>query len=75
MLFDSINVADRDWAGNPGADFAFLSNLHKRQLPFSFQEGEVSYTVVMDDYQWLPEKRSNVSGFQGTFVAVLREIL
>jgi hypothetical protein len=75
MLFDSINVADRDWAGNPGADFEFLSNLHKRQLPFSFQEGEVSYTVVMDDYQWLPEKRSNVSGFQGTFVAVLREIL
>lgn len=75
MLFDSINVADRDWAGDPGADFQFLSNLHKRQLPFSYQEGEVSYTVVMDDYQWLPEKRSNVSGFQGTFVAVLREIL
>ncbi len=75
MLFDSVNVSDRDWAGNPGADFEFLSNLHKRQLPFSFQEGEVSYTVVMDDYQWLPEKRSNVSGFQGTFVAVLREIL
>ena len=75
MLFDSINVADRDWAGNPGADFGFLTDLHKRQLPFVYQEGEVSYTVVMDDYQWLPEKRSNVSGFQGTFVAVLREIL
>ena len=75
MLFDSINVADRDWAGNPGADFEFLTNLHKRQLPFAYQEGEVSYTVVMDDYQWLPEKRSNVRGFQGTFVAVLREIL
>jgi hypothetical protein len=75
MLFDSVNVADRDWAGNPGADFEFLNNLHKRQLPFTYQEGEVSYTVVMDDYQWLPEKRSNVSGWQGTFVAVLREIL
>lgn len=75
MLFDSVNVADRDWAGNPGADFAFLTDLHKQQLPFIYQEGEVSYTVVMDDYQWLPEKRSNVSGFQGTFVAVLREIL
>jgi hypothetical protein len=75
MLFDSINVADRDWAGNPGADFEFLSNLHKRQLPFTYQEGEISYTVVMDDYQWLPEKRSNVNGWQGTFVAVLREIL
>jgi hypothetical protein len=75
MLFDTINVGDRDWAGNPGLDFQFLSNLHKRQLPFSYQEGEVSYTVVMDDFQWLPEKRSNVSGFQGTFVAVLREIL
>jgi hypothetical protein len=75
MLFDSINVADRDWSGNPGADFGFLTDLHKQQLPFIYQEGEVSYTVVMDDYQWLPEKRSNVSGFQGTFVAVLREIL
>ena len=75
MLFDSINVADRDWAGNPGTDFAFLTDLHKKQLPFIYQEGEISYTVVMDDYQWLPEKRSNVSGFQGTFVAVLREIL
>jgi hypothetical protein len=75
MLFDSVNVADRDWAGDPGTDFAFLTDLHKKQLPFIYQEGEVSYTVVMDDYQWLPEKRSNVSGFQGTFVAVLREIL
>lgn len=75
MLFDSVNVADRDWAGNPGSDFEFLNNLHKRQLPFIYQEGEVSYTVVMDDYYWLPEKRSNVSGWQGTFVAVLREIL
>lgn len=75
MLFDSINVADRDWAGNPSADFEFLSTLHKRQLPFTYQEGEISYTVVMDDYQWLPEKRSNVAGWQGTFVAVLREIL
>lgn len=75
LLFDSINVADRDWSGNPGKDFTFLTGLHKRQLPFIYQEGEVSYTVVMDDYQWLPEKRSNVSGFQGTFVAVLREIL
>ena len=75
MLFDSVNVSDRDWAGNPGADFEFLNNLHKRQLPFIYQEGEVSYTVVMDDYQWLPEKRSNVNGWQGTFVAVLREIL
>jgi hypothetical protein len=75
LLFDSINVADRDWTGNPGLDFTFLIGLHKRQLPFVYQEGEVSYTVVMDDYQWLPEKRSSVSGFQGTFVAILREIL
>ena len=75
MLFDSVNAASRDWAGNPGADFEFLNNLHKRQLPFIYQEGEVSYTVVMDDYYWLPEKRSNISGWQGTFVAVLREIL
>lgn len=75
MLFDSVNVADRDFAGNPGADFEFLLNLHKSQLPFTYQEGEISYTVVMDDFQWLPEKRSNVSGFQGTFVAVLRELL
>jgi hypothetical protein len=75
LLFDTVNVSDRDWAGNPGDDFNFLLGLHKRQLPFTYQEGEVSYTVVMDDYQWLPEKRSNVSGFQGTFIAVLREIL
>jgi hypothetical protein len=75
LLFDSVNVGDRDWAGNPGLDFTFLIGLHKRQLPFVYQESEVSYTVVMDDYQWLPEKRSSVSGFQGTFVAVLREIL
>lgn len=75
LLFDMVNQADREWSGDPGADFQFLLNLHKSQLPFTFQEGEVSYTVVMDDFQWLPEKRSNISGFQGTFVAVLREIL
>ncbi len=74
LLFDSVNVADRDWSGDPGKDFTFLIGLHKRQLPFVYQEGEVSYTVVMDDYQWLPEKRSGVTGFQGTFVAILREI-
>jgi hypothetical protein len=56
-------------------DYNHLLGLHKRQLPFIYQEGEVSYTVVMDDYQWLPEKRSGISGWQGTFVAILREIL
>ena len=75
LLFDSVQAADRDWAGDPGKDYNYLLGLHKRQLPFIYQEGEVSYTVVMDDYQWLPEKRSNISGFQGTFVAILREIL
>lgn len=74
-LFDTVDVADQDWHGNPALDFSFLSNLHKKQLPFIYKEGDVSYTVVMDDYTWLPEKRSAISGFQGTFVAQLREIL
>jgi hypothetical protein len=74
-LFDNVSVKDRDFAGDPSKDFQYLYGLHQLQLPFTYQEGDISYTVVMDDYQWLPEKVSSISGFQGTFVAVLREIL
>jgi hypothetical protein len=41
---------------------------------FIYQEGAKTYLVTMEDYTWLPEKESMTSGFQGTFVAELREI-
>lgn len=75
MLFDSVEAGQRDWHGNPADDLAFLKGLHKAQLPFQYKEGDTAYTVVMDDYAWMPEKRSAISGFQGTFIATLREIL
>lgn len=75
MLFDTVSAGGTDWFGNPEEEYAYLEELHSNQLPITYKEGNLAYTVVMDDYAWLPEKKSSVAGWQGTFVAVFREIL
>lgn len=75
LLYDTIRAKDQDHGMNVAQEYDALLNLHKSQQVFVYQEGDESYTVVMDDYDWLPEKQSAYSGWQGTFVARLREIL
>lgn len=74
MLYDIVNLDGTDYYMNPADELAILVNLHKDQNVFTYQEGKRTYLVTMEDYTWLPEKESMTDGFQGTFVAELREI-
>lgn len=75
LLYDTIRAKDQDHGMSVADEYEALLNLHKAQQVFVYQEGNESYTVIMDDYDWLPEKQSMFDGWQGTFVARLREIL
>jgi 3'-phosphoadenosine 5'-phosphosulfate (PAPS) 3'-phosphatase len=74
MLYDVVNLDGTDYYLNPADEFSILVSLHKDQNVFTYQEGLKTYLVTMEDYTWLPEKESMTDGFQGTFVAELREI-
>jgi hypothetical protein len=67
-------VNGQDYPFDTQDEYQALIDLHNDQNVFVYQEGDVSYSVVMDDYTWLPEKKSAVSGYQGTFVADLRQV-
>jgi hypothetical protein len=74
LVYDALHVNGQDYPFNTQNEYDILITLHNDQNVFVYQEGNESYSVVMDDYTWLPEKKSAVSGFQGTFVAELRQI-
>jgi hypothetical protein len=74
MLYDVVNLDGTDYYLNPADELSILVSLHKEQNVFTYQEGLKTYLVTMEDYTWLPEKESIGDGFQGTFVAELREI-
>ena len=74
LIYDTLHVNGQDYPFQVKNEYDILVNLHNDQNVFVYQEGNESYSVVMDDYTWLPEKKSAVSGFQGTFVAELRQI-
>lgn len=75
LVFDTVAAGGRDWPMDTDAEYKALIALHANQQIFTYQEGSTAYQVVMDDYTWLPEKLSDKGGFQGTFVAQLRQVL
>lgn len=74
LIYDALHINGQDYPFDVQDEYDTLISLHNDQNVFVYQEGNESYSVVMDDYTWLPEKKSAVSGFQGTFVAELRQI-
>jgi hypothetical protein len=74
LIYDTLSVNGQDYPFDTQDEYQALIDLHNDQNVFVYQEGDVSYSVVMDDYTWLPEKKSAVSGYQGTFVADLRQV-
>ena len=74
LIYDALSVNGQDYPFDAQDEYQALIDLHNDQNVFVYQEGDVSYSVVMDDYTWLPEKKSAVGGYQGTFVADLRQV-
>ena len=76
LLHDAVTALNqRDYALDVGAEYDFLTELHSDQTIVSYQEGESTYSVVVDDFSWIPEKYSTkAKRFQGTLVLVLRQI-
>jgi hypothetical protein len=62
---------------NPLAERQFVENLWRTQQLVTFQEGAASYTVLVDDFRWVPVKRSDDFGnttFIGSLVVNLKEV-
>jgi len=76
LLYDSVNALNqRDYPLDVGVEYDALTKLHSDQTIVAYQEGESTYSVVVDDFSWIPEKYSTKSRrFQGTLVLVLRQI-
>lgn len=76
LLHDSITALNqRDYPLDVGVEYDFLTGLHSDQSIVTYQEGESSYSVVVDDFAWIPEKYSTkAKRFQGTLVLTLRQI-
>lgn len=55
---------------------AFLEDLRSTRQVVQYQEGDQAWTVVVDDFEWLPYHDSGVRHvIDGTFVAVLKTII
>jgi len=76
LLYDSVTTLNqRDYPLDVGVEYDFLTQLHSDQTIIAYQEGESTYSVVVDDFSWIPEKFSTkAKRFQGTLVLVLRQI-
>lgn len=76
MLYSEINAADKDWAFDVTAEYAFLSGLFNTGNIVNLQVGNTNYQVVLYDFTWLPEQTTalNDGNQEGTFYAQFREI-
>lgn len=76
LLHDTVTALNqRDYPLDVGAEYDFLVGLHSTQSIVSYQEGESAFSVVVDDFSWIPEKYSTkAKRFQGTLVLTLRQI-
>jgi hypothetical protein len=76
LLYDAITALNqRDYPLDVGYEYDFLVGLHTDQTIITYQEGDSSYSVIVDDFSWLPEKFSTkAKRYQGTLVLTLRQI-
>lgn len=59
---------------NVVGDFEFLTDLEANGDTVTYQEGEMSWPVVVEDHIWLPHHgETDRSGFAGTYVAQLKK--
>lgn len=69
---------DRDggvqYIEHPGQTVATLKALNESREVIVLQEGYETFSVILDDYDWRPEKQSSVPerGWQGCFLAVCK---
>lgn len=60
---------------DPAAELAFIKSLRAAQSLVVYQEGEQSYNVTVDDYDWAPTHlTSDRTAFNGTCLVKLREV-
>lgn len=76
MLYDQLLLGSTDYGFDVAEEYRRLVDLHSEQIVFQYQEGLNTFTVVMDDFTWMPEKASGVTlgSHQGILVAQLRQL-
>jgi hypothetical protein len=75
MLRDSIDAATTPVAVDVLEEWLFLTELRDSRRVVTYQEGEVSQRVVVDDTQWRPDKKTHDGRFyQGTYLLKLKGV-
>jgi hypothetical protein len=76
MLYDTVQIGDKDWNFDVQGEYAFLSGLFNTGTIVNLEVANSVYQVILYDFTWLPEMAdSDNDGSQsGTFYAQFREI-
>lgn len=72
-----LDSNESEYSEDPLGQRQYLETLWRSQQLITFQEGAASYTVLLDDFRWVPIKRSGDlanSTFDGTLVLTLKEV-
>lgn len=57
-----------------GSEFQYLADLCDQRTLTTYQEGGITYQVVLDDYTWRPYQRTSRGLWDGTFIARMKEL-
>lgn len=76
ILAESVNSASDEGPMVPFDELAFLDGLRTSKKVVTYQEGSASYTVVVQDMNWVPEGFGNTHAqHEGVLVITMRTVV
>lgn len=76
-MWDIEEVYGQDVWFDPYVEKAFIENLRTTQTAFTYIEGPYSCTAVVDEVDWLPQKRRDAiveGGFEGNLIVYIKTL-
>jgi len=76
-MWDVEEIYGQDYWFDPYAEKAFLESLRTTQTIFTYVEGPYSAQCVVDEIDWLPQKRRDAvveGGFEGNLIVYLKTV-
>lgn len=76
LVFERMEVDGVEFYWDPSAILADVKSLNTTRDVVNYQEGPGSYSVIVDDYEWRPEKQciDRLKGWQGCLVVALKVV-
>lgn len=75
ILYEQIDIENQTVPLDVLAEFQFLENVWSARLPVTFQLGDESHSVLLDDFDWQPRRQtSDRAWWDHTFVVRLKKV-